>query len=138
MGDSIMRSLLLLALVAATACGKDDSAPRVPLGAAGASATGASTPLQAALDRGNAAYRARDYEGALRAYREAAAANPENVAPYYGIQMAARAMGNNVLADSAMRRIRAMSGDSSGADPHALPKDHPRIKVSEDVPKKRG
>lgn len=92
--------------------------------------------MRQALDRGNAAYRARDYQGALRAYRDAAAASPDNIAPYYGIQMAARALGNAALADSAMRRIRSMSSDTSGADPHALPQDHPRIKVTEDVGKK--
>ena len=120
-------------MIVATACGKDDAAPRVPLGAAGATTAATAGPMHAALERGNAAFRARDYEGALRAYREAAAAaTPDNAAPYYGIQMAARAMGNTALADSAMTRIRAISGDSIGADPHALPSDHPRIKVVED------
>lgn len=124
---------LITLCIAMAACGTSDDAPRVPLGAAGATTSAASGPVREALDKGNAAYRAKDYQGALRAYREAAAvATPDNAAPYYGIQMAARALGNTALADSAMTRIRAISGDSIKADPHALPSNHPRLKIVED------
>ena len=129
---TLSSAILVLALCLGAACGKDEGAPKVPLGAANGT-TSANTPVHAALDRGNAAFRAHDYEAALRAYREAAAAAPaDNAAPYYGIQMAAKAMGNTALADSAMLRIRAISGDTGRADPHALPTDHPRLKIVED------
>lgn len=95
-------------------------------------------PAREALDRGNAAYRARSYTGALDAYRAAAAAAPGDAAPYFGIYMAAIALHDTVLADSAMRVIRAqrasggdMLTDSSLRDLHArgavVPKGHPPI-----------
>ncbi|HEU4585566.1 MAG TPA: hypothetical protein VFR95_07435 [Gemmatimonadaceae bacterium] len=95
-------------------------------------------PASEPLDRGNAAYRAGNYAGALDAYRAAAVAAPEDAAPYFGIYMAAMALHDTVLADSAMRVIRAqhasggdMLTDSSLRDLHAhgamVPKGHPPI-----------
>ncbi len=95
-------------------------------------------PARGALDRGNAAYRARSYTDALDAYRAAAAAAPGDAAPYFGIYMAATALHDSVLADSAMAVIRAqranggdMLTDSSLRDLHArgavVPAGHPPI-----------
>jgi tetratricopeptide (TPR) repeat protein len=147
---TLTRPLAILAFAClttlASACGKDDSGARVPLDQVGSqsgsqSAAGGtlSPEVRAALDRGNEAYRAKRYDEALTAYRDAAAAAPGDAAPYYGIQMAARALGRSALADSAAEKIRVLSpGSSTGGatDPHALPPDHPKIKVTEDVPKK--
>lgn len=134
------------ALLVFSACeGKDDQ-PHTPLsqltgqsasgttaadspGVAGAPSTALSEASRSALTRGNEAMRAKKYDDALREYRAAAAASPHNAAPYFGIQMAARAMGNTALADSAARRIKALSpaGDSAQTDPHALPPGHPTV-----------
>ena len=146
----LTRAIAILALASLTTisagCSKDDSAARVPLdqvgsqsGSQGPAGGTLSPEVRAALDRGNEAYRAKRYDEALAAYRDAAAAAPNEAAPYYGIQMAARALGRTALADSAEEKIRVLSpGSSSGGatDPHALPPDHPKIKVTEDVPKK--
>jgi hypothetical protein len=149
MASALSRPIAILALASLTTlaagCGKDDSAARVPLDQVG-SQTGApggggtlSPEVRASLDRGNEAFRAKRYDEALTAYRDAAAAAPNDAAPYYGIQMAARALGRTAVADSAAEKIRVLSpGSSTGGatDPHALPPDHPKIKVTEDVPKK--
>lgn len=108
------------------------------VGAPSADAPPVDGPAREPLDRGNAAYRAGDYSGALGAYRAAAVAAPEDAAPYFGIYMAATALHDTVLADSAMRMIRArhasggdMLTDSSLRDLHAhgamVPKGHPPI-----------
>jgi hypothetical protein len=119
--------MLALAALTVTACGREEGA-RVPLGEAAAAADSATLPpnhppvgaagtasrstlapaAREAVDRGNAAFRAKRYEEALREYRAAALAAPEHAVPLYGIQMAARALGNSALADSAMRRLRAL------------------------------
>jgi hypothetical protein len=98
-------------------------------GVSGAPSTTLSDASREALARGNEAMRAKKYDDALREYRAAVASSPHNAAPYFGIQMAARAMGNAALADSAARRIRALSptGDSAQVDPHALPPGHPTV-----------
>ena len=126
-------SLLAAALVlAATGCSRDEGGERVPLGASTSSTT-LSAQSRAALDEGNAEFRAGRYEQALDAYRRAAAESPQDVAPLWGVQMAARALGDSALADSAVARMRAISPEAvpaSGQDPHAggapaLPPNHP-------------
>lgn len=144
LGDRRLPLGALAAALALGACGKDEQ-PHTPLSqltqgaastmasdsptVAGAPSTSLTDAARQALARGNEAMRAKQYEEALNAYRAAAAASPHNAAPYFGIQMAARAMGNPALADSAGRRIRALSPgtDSAPADPHALPEGHPTI-----------
>lgn len=64
-----------------------------------------SPAAQAALDSGNALYRAKKYELALVQYRLAAKIAPANAAPYYGIGMVATQLGNKALADSAMQAV---------------------------------
>lgn len=136
-----MRSLAVVALAAtASACGRDDG-ERVPLGTARAAATGETSgtlsgAARAALGEGNEAFRARRYPDALAAYRRAAQQSPQDVAPLWGIQMAARALGDSALADSAVRRMGELSpgtAPAAGRDPHAapgsgsLPPDHPPL-----------
>lgn len=121
-----------LALVTLIACGTSDTAGRQPLGApadANASAapgtpTGASGPqlplaARTALDAGNAAYRAKQFDAALAQYRAAAAAAPEHAAPWFGIYMVANDMKNTSLADSAMSHAKALSADPAALDAHA-------------------
>jgi hypothetical protein len=134
--------VIVAVVLALAACERRDDAPRTPLdrmgspsagsgsGAAGSSGRpvdSLNAEARAALARGNEAMRARRHRDALRAYREAAKAAPHNATSYFGIQMAARALGDSALADSAARLIRALSppGDSTPLDPHALPPGHP-------------
>ena len=121
------RALLVTTLVAAAGCAAPDEAPRQSLRALAAEAPPPATatpssPAAAAhpvvvvprareaLDRGNAAFRRHDYPAALRDYRAAAEATPASAAPYFGVYMVARKVGNPALADSAMREISRLSG----------------------------
>jgi hypothetical protein len=127
-------ALALLCLTGAAACSDRDAANRQPLGAAAGAAASSATgsaaggatdapplPLGAltALEAGNAAYREKKVEVALVKYQEAAAAAPTHAAPWFGIYMAAVEMKNPSLADSAMRRVKALSADPAALDAHA-------------------
>lgn len=113
----------------------------------GVEATPAPPPLapaaRAALDSANAAYRAKHFSAALAQYRLAAAAAPDEAAPYFGIYMAALALHDRALADSALVIIRAhtqsggqLLSDSSlrhlhsgsGAHPGVSPGGHPVVR----------
>lgn len=135
--------MAFMACLSAAACG-DDTGERIPLGsmpAAGTSST-LTAEARASLEQGNTFYRAKQYPEALAAYRRAAEQSPSDAAPLWGIQMAARAMGDSALLDSTLQRMRAIAPDAAptlGGDPHVpgastssgaavppLPADHPR------------
>lgn len=116
-------SLLLagIALVGAQACSRSQNSQKTPLGqmpAAGSTsaANAANAPstlspaARTALDQGNTEFRAGHYDNALKAYRDAAVASPNDAAPYFGIYMAATKLGNKALADSANQAIAARNG----------------------------
>ena len=67
-------------------------------------------PVRAALDSANGLYRAGQYAGALAQYRAAAAGAPGDAAPYFGIYMAATALHQKALADSALAIINERAG----------------------------
>ena len=79
----------------------------------------------AELDAGNAAYGEGDYETALARYRAATEIMPDNAASWFGISMAASALGMEELADSAMETARGIApgaslihpGDTTGGTP---------------------
>jgi hypothetical protein len=48
----------------------------------------------------------------MAAYRAAVKAAPDNAAPYFGIYMTAKKLGNSSLADSATAAIAARNGPS--------------------------
>jgi tetratricopeptide (TPR) repeat protein len=81
----------------------------------------------AQLDSGNAAYRARDYDAALRYYQAATREEPRAAAAWFGVYMAHTALGNDAAADSAMRRAQELQPGASliHPDPGALPEGHP-------------
>lgn len=71
-----------------------------------AAATTLSVRSQALLDSGNAAFRRKDYQGALAYYAKSAQESPTHAAPWFGTYMVGQAMKDSALADSAMRMVR--------------------------------
>lgn len=69
--------------------------------------------VAAAIDSGNAAYRADDYEAALRYYRQAARQNEKVAAAWFGIYMAELALGNVEEANRAIERARELAPGAS-------------------------
>ena len=80
---------------------------------------------RAALDSGNAAYRLKNYSGALRHYRAAALSAPEQAAPWFGIYMIAQATGDKSLADSATAEVRRRTVDPAAVTDSTLRNTHP-------------
>lgn len=78
-----------------------------------------SPAAKVALDAGNAAYRAKQFDAAITRYREASAASPDHAAPWFGIYMAASELKNKALADSAMAKVNALSSDAAALNTHA-------------------
>ncbi len=72
------------------------------------------------LDSGNAAYRAKDYETARRHYGAATRMAPNFTAAWFGVYMAATALGDTASADSAKSHLGGM-GQAAGMHnvPHA-------------------
>ena len=109
-------SIALALFVVAGACSRTQSQPKIPLGQAAAESSGprAGLPPEAvtALDLGNAEFRLGNYDKALASYRDAVKAAPENAAPYFGIYMTAKKLGNTKLADSATAAIAARNGSN--------------------------
>ena len=62
----------------------------------------------AQLDSGTEAYRADDFESALRHYARVTELAPEAGAGWFGVYMAAEAMGDSVRAAEALERARAI------------------------------
>jgi hypothetical protein len=103
-----------LALAGCSRSERDDAAARAPAADTTAAAAPASGPAGPALEEGNAAYRARRWDVALARYRAAAQASPRSAAPYFGILMAARKLGNAPLADSARAAILSRVDTAAG------------------------
>lgn len=113
------RLTLAAAALGAAACSRGEQ-PKVPLAEA-TQTQPASNPhdalppaARAAIDSGNAEYRAGHYDGALVQYRLATQAAPNNAAPYFGVYMVAKKISNAALADSAMTQIRAHATGAGG------------------------
>jgi hypothetical protein len=126
----------LCVALAAGGCGKADRAAQAAPAAPPVTGTVATTlppEARAALDAGNAAYRAKRMDVALADFRAAAVAAPTHAAPWFGVYMVAGALNNTALADSAMVHVKALSQDAavldahakSAADPTTLPPGHP-------------
>lgn len=90
--------------------------PRSPTPAQMGGAPALPPVTRAALDAGNKAYRAHQFALALGHYRLAALSAPSEAAPYFGIFMAAQALHDTALADSALAGIRARSGSRAFSD----------------------
>ena len=120
---SAVRALTIVALPAllVAACSKQAEPAKQPLGQMMAPAadsqanphTTMSPEARAALDSGNAQYRAGKYADALTSYRQSANLAPLNAAPFFGIYMAAEKVGNKALADSASAEIKRRENNTT-------------------------
>jgi hypothetical protein len=104
------------------------------MGVGSATAPPLPTAARQALDSANTAYRAKAYPLALAEYRAAAAAAPNEAAPYFGIVMAATALHEPAVADSASAVIRTLTqsggqmlSDSALRQLHTAPRGHPPL-----------
>jgi Flp pilus assembly protein TadD len=67
----------------------------------------------AALDSGNVAFRAGDFEAARAQYLRATELGPNVSAAWFGLSMSERRIGNAAAADSAMERVRQLAPGAS-------------------------
>jgi len=103
-GGAVRGARAALLLLLAAACG------RAPADRAADRRDGAiPAEVKAQVDSGNAAYRHGDFRTALRHFREAASRGPDEPVAWYGVQMAASALGDRAAADSASERLRALT-----------------------------
>lgn len=107
----------LTVLMLAAACGGASDQPKIPLSEASGAASSAPDPrtslspaARTAIDSGNAAFRAGQFEFALDQYKAAAREAPSSAAPYYGMYMVAGKLGRPKLADSAMALLKERAG----------------------------
>lgn len=77
--------------------------------------------LVAALDSGNAAIRAAEYERALQHYRRATELDPDAAAAWFGVYMAAGALGRPDEAEAALERARAAAPGATLLRPDTVP-----------------
>ncbi|HSR43480.1 MAG TPA: tetratricopeptide repeat protein [Longimicrobiales bacterium] len=73
------------------------------------------------LDSGNVAYRADDFEAALRHYRRVVELEPEQASGWFGLAMANSSLGNAAAADSAFQRAQELAPGASLV--HPTPED---------------
>lgn len=116
------RAVMIVAVLAAAAC-RGPEAKKQPLGAGpmtGDPAAEAANPhralspeAKAALDSGNALFRAKNFPLALAQYRLAAKLAPEHAAPFFGIYMVAKKLNDQKLADSAMVQVNAHADNAA-------------------------
>ncbi len=107
-------TMMVLPALLVAACSKQAQPPKQPLSQMVAPAADSqanphetmSPEARAALDSGNAQYRAGKYAEALKSYRQSSSLAPLNAAPFFGIYMAAEKLGNKALADSATAEIK--------------------------------
>lgn len=115
-------SAALLCGLVVMACGEDDQRTDTVTPDDVRQAREALDPrLVARLDSGNAAMRARDPSTALEQYREATAIDPESAAAWFGVYMAAGALGEEEEAVAALDRARGLEPRASLLDPDTLP-----------------
>jgi tetratricopeptide (TPR) repeat protein len=75
----------------------------------------------AQLDSGNTAYKAANFQEALRHYQAAAEAGPDIPSTWFGVYMAQHALGNMAAADSALARSRNEAPGATLLRPGGVP-----------------
>jgi hypothetical protein len=85
--------------------------------------------LAAAVDSGNAAYSAQDYNAALAQFQEATRIAPEVTAGWFGVYMSQHALGDTAAANAAMLRVQQLAPGATllhpDTQPGTLPAGHP-------------
>jgi len=119
----------LCAVAVASACQSDsEAANRTTLGSAeygDGMASGLPAGLQAHIDEGNAAYRTQDYESALQHYQIAADMDPAQPTAWFGVAMAASALGDDERAEAARQRVQQLDPALGGADHSTMTVEKP-------------
>ena len=69
--------------------------------------------LRAQLDSGNAAFKEKDWERAIRHYREVVRRDPSIAAGWFGVYMVEQARGNAAAADSALEQAQKLQPGAS-------------------------
>ena len=69
--------------------------------------------VAAALDSGNIAFRAGEFEAARAQYLRATELGPDVSAAWFGLSMSERRIGNAAAADAAMQRVRQLAPGAS-------------------------
>ena len=107
---------LLLALSASAGCAKkaDDSAAHTP---EPASVSSGRERSQAFITAGNDAYRAGDFELALKRYAAAAVADPRDPAAYFGMGMTFTRLKREDEARAAYARAQQLAREEEAATP---------------------
>jgi tetratricopeptide (TPR) repeat protein len=122
MKPTALRIGLLLAVAALAACRPSDQTTDTIDVQAGVRARETYPPeVVAQLDSGNAAFKAHNFEEALRHYQTAAEAGPDISATWFGVYMAQHALGNIPAADSALARSRNEVPGASLLRPGGVP-----------------
>lgn len=98
------------ALVALAGCRRPEDQKTESIGAEDvrAARTELLPAARAQLDSGNVAFKAKDYERALRHYREVTRLDKETTAGWFGVYMVEQARGNAAAADSALAQAQKL------------------------------
>lgn len=114
-----------LAALATVACGgqkgNEQKTGSITAGEVRAQRANLPPELVAALDSGNAAFRAGDYEAALQQYRKAVELRKDVAAGWFGVYMAQRALGNIAAADSALSVAQKLAPGATLIHPERSP-----------------
>jgi Flp pilus assembly protein TadD len=126
------RTSIIAALIAAIVACNNDAPPDQQTGsvdsATWSEARAMPADVRAALDSGNAAFRADRFEDARTHYLRAVELGPDQSAAWFGLSMAEQQLGNVAAADSAMQRVQQLSPGASLVHPDeadTMPSGHP-------------
>lgn len=135
------RATVLVAVLALLGCKGESEAGRVPLGGAKQQAPGGgpalAAPIQAQLDSGNQAFRARQLAAAEEHYRAAAKLDPGLAAPWMGVAMVASLKGDSTAARLAMAEVSKRAPSAARSHPvggGGLPPGHPAPETAGTLP----
>lgn len=117
-------AVLLLAGLPSVGCGDGEEPERVTVGAGAAEAGEVAEPWLAEVHRGNAAFRDGDHGEAMRRYRSATELAPEEPTAWFGVAMAAEALGDSAALRAAQQRLEALA-PPAGAEAHPMPGEPP-------------
>jgi len=123
----VVRAGVVLVALGMLACDGGNASRAGDTGAGGTEPEAVAPAARAALDSGNAAFRARNYHEALAQYQKSVQHAPEYASAWFGIYMAQEKLGNKAAADSAMRRVQELAPQMPSSHPAegGMPQGHP-------------